>query len=131
MPKGWGSPTIYLHVLLIALVIPELTPDVRDLSSSSLFRILLTGSADSQAGDGDSAPLPDHDPAEMPEGASIPACVPLTAPWRRLDVQLHRGSVPACFGAIPSGSPSRHLSASHGRHLLSRFKLALLCRRTC
>jgi hypothetical protein len=131
MGKGWGSPTICLHVLLIGLVIPELTPDVRDLSSSSLFRILLTGSADSQAGDGDSAPLPDHDPAEKPDGASIPACVPLTTPWRRLGVQLHRGPAPACLGAERSGPMIRHMSACHGRHQMSRITLSLLCRRTC
>jgi hypothetical protein len=131
MVKCWGFPTISLHVLLIALVIPELTPDVRDLSSSCLFRSLLTGSADSRAGDGDSSPLPDHDPAEMPEGASIPACVPLTTPWRRLGVQLHRGSVPACLGDKPNESTTRHILACHGRHVVSRITLSLLCRRTC
>ena len=31
MVKGWGSATLCLHVLLIALVIPELTPDMREL----------------------------------------------------------------------------------------------------
>ena len=131
MVKGWGSPTICLHVLLIALVIPELTPDVRELSSSSLFRILLTGSANSQAGDGDSAPLPDHDPAEMPDGASIPACVPLTSSWRRLGVQHRRGPVPAYFGEETTGSMTRHSQACSGYHLVSRITLSFLCRRTC
>jgi hypothetical protein len=131
MVKGWGSATVCLHVLLIALVIPELTPDVRELSSSSLFRILLTGSANSQAGDGDSAPLPDHDPAEMPDGASIPACVPLTTAWRRLGVQLRHGPVPAHLGEEPTGSIIRHIPARRGPHLTSRITLSLLCRRTC
>ena len=130
MVKGWGSPTICLHILLIALAIPELTPDVHDLSSSSLFRILLTGSAESQASDGESAPLPDHDPDEIPDGASIPACLPLTTPWRRLGMQLHRGPVPACLGSKPAGSIIRHISTCRG-YLMSRTTLSLLCRRTC
>ena len=131
MAKGWGSPTICLHVLLIALVIPELTPDVRDLSSSSLFRILLTGSAESQAGDGDSAPLPDHDPAEMPDEAFIPACTPFTIRRRHPGVQLRRGRVPGCLGDQSTGSIIRRFSDCCARHLVSRAMSSLLCRRTC
>jgi hypothetical protein len=131
MVKSWGSPTICLHILLIALVIPELTPDVHDLSSSSLFRILLTGSADSQAGDGDSAPLPDHDPAEMPDEAIISSCTPLAIRRRQLGVQLRRRPVLMCLGEQSTGSTTRRFLACRTRYLVSRATISLLCRRTC
>ncbi len=130
MLKGWGSATVCLNVLLIALAIPELMLDVRELSSSCLFRILLTGSTDSQADDGDSAPLPDDDPTEMPDGASILECVPLTTPWRRPGMRHHRGPVPGYHAEEPTGSTISHIPACH-RRLVSRITLALLCRRTC
>ncbi len=49
MAKDRIIPTICLHVLLITLMISELTPDVRNVSSNSLLRIFVSGSAESQA----------------------------------------------------------------------------------
>jgi hypothetical protein len=65
-------------ILLIAMAIQGLTPDYSNLASSWLLRLVTSGSADSRAADGGSAPLPtpvprgDHDgiPGEVCAEAS-------------------------------------------------------------
>jgi hypothetical protein len=74
MGVRWGTRSICLRILLIALSIQGMTPDVHDLASGALLRILSQVLGDSKTDRaGDSLPSPDEDQNELPDDVCVVA----------------------------------------------------------
>jgi hypothetical protein len=113
MRKGRGLGLVCLRLLLIATAIQGVTPDIHDVASRSLLRLLSCVSVDLQCGGDDSTPVPDVDRDEMPDEVCIPNSPTEILVRRWIGVsRLPRFAIPGQDGCSARTDVLRSLSLS-------------------
>jgi hypothetical protein len=132
MGDRWGIRSIGLRILLIALSIQGITPDVHDLTSGALIRILVQILGDSKTDRaGDALPSRDEDENEMPDDVCVAvrqaSLVPRHQPGGSPGPDLLASSRPTpLIGRDPPFSTRSRSGIARGRDLVN-FRCRLNC----